>query len=157
MKQIVTNAIVLLLLVATLPPAFAASDEDRERQLQRERQKLEKEKDPVDRAKIAIKISEILLDDVADAVRAGKVDEMELQLAAYSETIESAHQTLVDSGRNASKKPGGFKELEIALRKHTRKFEEFARMLGIQSRVPLEKAKDFVVGVQKKLLKALFP
>jgi hypothetical protein len=136
---------------------LAASGEEREKQLQRERERLEKEKDPVDRAKIAIKISEILLDDVGDAVREGDVDEMELQLAAYSETIGSAHQTLVDSGRNASKKPSGFKELEIALRKHTRKFEELTRMLGLQGRIPLEKAKDFVVDVQKKLLRALFP
>ena len=157
MKQIVTTAIVLLLFRAALPAASAAKDEDRERQLQRERQKLEGETDPVSRAKIGIKISEILLDDVGEAVRDRDFDEMEKQLAAYGETIQNAHQTLIDSGRNASKKRGGFQELEIALRKQARKFEEFARMLNLQRRIPLEKAKDLAIGIQKKLLKALFP
>ena len=153
--------VILVLLFVSLSVssglALGREDEDRAKLLEHERQKFEKEGDPVSRTKIGIKISDILLDDVAESVREGKFDDMEHQLTAYAETIQAAHSTLVESGRNASKKSGGFKELEIALRKHVRKFEDFARLLNLQKRVPLEKARDFANGVREKLLKALFP
>lgn len=157
MRQAVTISLVLLLTGAFLPFAYASRDEDREKLLERERIKLERESDPVDRAKIGIRISELLLDDVGEAVRDGDFNQMERELTEYSTTIQDAHQALVESGRDAVKKPGGFKELEIALRKHVRKFEDFARILTLEHRKPLEKTKDLAIGIRDKLLKALFP
>lgn len=158
MKQVVTFPIVLLLTGAlALAKVPTSSSEARLKELERERTKLEKTSDPVDRAKIGIKISEILLENVGDSVRQGDFAQMETNLTEYTETIQSAHQALVDSGRNASKKPGGFKDLEMALRQHVRKFEDFARSLNLQRRVPLEQTKDVAVGIRDKLLKALFP
>ena len=78
-------------------------------------------------------------------------------LPQYAATIQYAHEALENSGRNAAKKSDGFRELEIALRKHVRKFEDFARALSLQRRVPLEKTKDLAKAIQEKLLKALFP
>jgi hypothetical protein len=158
MKRVVTLPLVLPLLFALAPRALAGTDEERARELQKERTKLERETDPVDRAKIGIKISDLLLADVGEAVRDGDLKQMEQQLVEYSAAIQDAHQVLIDSGRNAAKKPGGFKELEIALRKHTRAFDDFTRMVNsIQGRVPLERAKDLAIGIRDKLLKALFP
>ena len=157
MKHAVIIPLVLFFIGASADVAFSLTDDDRAKQLERERQKFAKEDDPVSRAKIGIKISDLLLDDIAESVKGGKYDQMEQQLMVYTDTIQSAHETLLDSGRNAAKKSGGFKELEIALRKHARKFEDFARLLNITRRIPLEKAKDFAVGVREKLLKALFP
>ena len=157
MKQVVTLQLVLLLAGALTPIALAGTEEERARELAKERLKLEKETDPVDRAKIEIKISEYLLLDVGDAVREGDLARLEQHLEAYTATIQDAHQVLMDSGRDAVKKPGGFKELEIALRKHIRKFEDFGRALNLQRRVPLEKAKDLATGIRDKLLKKLFP
>ena len=157
MKHAVIFPLVLFFIGASADVAFSITDDDRAKQLERERQKFEREDDPVSRAKIGIKIGDLLLDDVAQSVKDGKFDQMEQQLTAYHDTIAAAHESLVDSGRNASKKSGGFKELEIALRKHARKFEDFARLLNIQRRIPLEKARDFANSVREKLLKALFP
>jgi hypothetical protein len=153
MKQIKTSLILLLLTVA---PGYAVND-DRAKELQKERAKLQRETDPVDRAKIGIKISDLLLEDVADAVKAGDISQMQEQLTAYSATIEGAHQTLVESGHNAQKKSGGFRELEIALRKQARKFDDYARMLTTDRREPIEAAKKLATGIRDKLLKALFP
>ena len=97
MKRKVTIPLALLLVGAFATMAFAASDEERAKELQKERTKLEKETDPVDRAKIAIKISDILVEEVGDSVREGNFTEMETELAAYAKTIEAAHKTLVDS------------------------------------------------------------
>ena len=157
MKQIIRLLLVLLLAGALPPVASAASEEERAKELEKERAKLVKETDPVDRAKIGITISDILIEDLGDAVRKGDFSEMQTQLTAYTTTIETAHQTLVESGRNASKKPSGFKELEIALRKHARRFDEFARALNLDRRIPIEQTKTLVIGIRDKLLKALFP
>jgi hypothetical protein len=157
MKQVVIFPLMLLLTGAPVPRAGAATEEDRVKELQKERAKLQRETDPVDRAKIGVKISDMLVEEVGEAVRDGNFPEMEMQLTAYAETIESAHQSLVVSGRDAVKKPSGFKELEIALRQHVRKFDEFSRMLNLQRRVPIEKTKELATAVRDKLLKALFP
>ena len=147
----------MLLLTGLALSAGAATEEERAKELQRERAKLQKETDPVGRAKIGVKISDILVEDVSDAVREGNFAAMETQLTAYTEAIESAHKALVDSGRDAVKKPSGFKELEIALRQHARKFEDLSRTLNLQRRIPLEQAKALATGIRDKLLKALFP
>jgi hypothetical protein len=82
---------------------------------------------------------------------------MEEQLAEYAATIQYAHETLQNSGRNAAKKSDGFRELEIALRKHVRKFEDFARALSLQRRVPLEKTKDLAKALQEKTAEGPLP
>jgi hypothetical protein len=158
MKQVVLFPLLLLLTAAfafVKVPIMGA--EARLKELQKERTKLEKTSDPVERAKIGIRISDILLDNVGDSVREGDFTQMQVNLTEYAETIQSAHQALMDSGRNAAKKPGGFKDLEMALRQHVRKFEDFARSLNLQRRVPVEQTKDLAVGIRDKLLKALFP
>ena len=157
MKRVVIPVFVVFLLGVFPTASSAAENEERAKQLQRERQRLSKEDDPVERAKIGIKISEILLEEVAESAKDGQFDEMEQELTAYADTIQGAHTSLVESGRNASKKPAGFKELEIALRKQVRKLEDFARVLNVQRRIPLDKAKDLAGGIRNKLLKALFP
>jgi hypothetical protein len=157
MKRVVLLPLVVFLIVGSAPVIFGGEDEDHAKLLERERQKFQKEDDPVSRAKIGIRISDMLLDDIALSVKEGNFDEMEHQLTEYAETIQTAHDTLMGSGRDAARKSGGFKELEIALRKHVRKFEDFARLLNLQKRVPLEKARDFAAGIREKLLKALFP
>jgi len=156
MKQVLTVPLVLLLIGGTASSATAL-DEDRTRQLEKERQKLENETDPIDRAKIGVKISDLLLDGVGDAARDGDFDLMEQELDEYAAVIQDAHNDLIESGRNAVKRPNGFKELEIALRKHVRKFEDLARTLNLEQRIGLEKTKDLAGTIRDKLLKALFP
>jgi len=157
MKHVAILPIVLFLFASSLIALPHPTDQDRAKQLERERERFDKETDPVTRTKIGIRISDILLEDVATSVKDGQFDVMEQQLTAYADTIQTAHNSLVESGRNAQKKPGGFKELEIALRKHVRKLEDFGRVLNLQRRIPLDKAKDLANGIRDKLLKALFP
>jgi len=157
MKRGVILTLTVFMIALCSDVASASEDEDRAKALERERQKFAREIDPVDRAKISIKISDILLEDVAESLKDGQFDTMEQQLTAYTETIQAAHSGLLESGRNAQKKPEGFKELEIALRKHLRRLEDFSRVLNLQRRIPLEKARDLVGGIRTKLLKVLFP
>jgi hypothetical protein len=137
-------------------PSWAGTDVERMRELAKEREKLVREKDPVDRTKIGIKISEILLESVADAIQAEDFAAMNTHLDEYSAAIEEAHSTMINSGRDARKKAGGFKELEIALRKHVLRFDDLARALALDQRSPVEKVKKLASGIRNGLLKVLF-
>lgn len=148
--------LLLLAFVSCATPAYALANADRERQLAKEREKLQKETDPVDRAKISIKISDLLLASVSDAVQEEDYVVMNERLDEYAAVIEGAYETMMNSGRDAQKKSGGFKELEIALRKHVLRFGDLARALSLDRRPPIEKVKHLASVLQDGLLKALF-
>jgi hypothetical protein len=148
-------AVVVLFLFAA--PVLGRQSDKRAEELSRERGKLQREKDPVDRTKIDIKISEILLAYVGDSIQSGDFIKMQEHLTEYSAAIEDAHQSLMGSGRDAQRKAGGFKELEIALRKHVLRFDDLARTLTLDRRGDLERAKHLATSIRDGLLKVLFP
>ena len=124
--------------------------------LQRERDKLNRTTDPVDRAKTDINISEILLSLAGDAVKTGEPEVLEKRLKEYVETIQDAHQTLIKTGRDAHRKPSGFKELEIALRRQIRMLDDIGRTVTFDQRDPVDKAKQEASDIRDDLLKAFF-
>ena len=124
--------------------------------LQRERDKLNRLTDPVDRAKTDITISEILLSLAGDAVKTGEPEVLEKRLGEYADTIRDAHQTMVKTGRDAHRKPAGFKDLEIALRRQIRKLDELGHSVTFDQRDPVDRAKQQASDIRDDLLKALF-
>ena len=160
-QRLLTVLIVLIVLIASSctvrtaalhPPQF---DKCLER-LDREREKLKRSTDPVDRTKIDINISEILLSLVTDAVKSGEPEVLGKRLSEYIETIQDAHQTMMKTGRDAHRKPKGFKELEISLRRQIRMLDDIGRGLTFDQREPVEKAKQQASEIRDDLLKALF-
>jgi len=124
--------------------------------LDKERARLKAEVDPVERAKSDITISEILLSLASDAVRSGEPEVMEKRLTEYVDTIHDAHQVLIKTGRDAHRKPKGFKYLEIALRHQIRMLEDIGKSLTFDQRTPVDKAKQDASDIRDDLLKALF-
>jgi hypothetical protein len=145
----------LNLFAAALSFSQSNSDKRLER-LQKEREKLNGQTDPVGRTKTQIKISEILLTLISDAVNSGEAEVMEGRLEEYRSAIQDAHQTMMKTGRDAHRKPGGFKDLEIALRRHVRQLEDIGKGLTFDQREPVDKAKEQAVDIRDDLLKALF-
>ena len=125
-------------------------------QLASEREKLKRQTDPVDRTKTGIKISEILLSLVSDAVKKGDMESVQDRLAQYTETINEAHQTMVRSGRDAHDRPGGFKDLEIALRRQLRQLDDIGGTLGFDERDSVDKARAEASDIRDAILKAMF-
>jgi hypothetical protein len=148
--------LLVLLAMGIFAAGLEAANAERAAQLAKEREKLQREDDPVDKAKISIKISELLLASIGDAIQAEDYATMNSHLDEYAAVIEGAHDTMIQSGRDARKKAGGFKELEIALRKHVLRFDDLARLLTLDRRAPIEKVKDLASGIRNGLLKALF-
>ena len=124
--------------------------------LQKERDKLNRQTDPVDRTKTYIGISEILLSLASDAIKTGEPEVLDKRLNEYVETIHDAHQTMMKTGRDAHRKPKGFKELEIALRRQVRMLDDLARSVSFDQRDPVEKAKQEASEVREDVFKALF-
>ena len=143
------------LLVFTLSSFAFQSNRQLER-LEKERANLTRQTDPVGRTKTQIKISEALLTLISDAVQAGDMDLMHKYIAEYLAAIQDAHQTMMKTGRDAHRKPGGFKDLEIALRRHVRQLVDIGKALTFDEREPLDKAKDEAIDIRDDLLKALF-
>ena len=153
------SALLLLLLSGPiLHPSFLLaqeSDKDLQR-LANERNKFSRQTNLVDRAKTGIKISELLITFVRDAAQQGEFELMQSRLTEYTEVIQSAHESLVQTGRDAHSKPSGFKDLEIAIRRQLRQLEDIGGALTYDQRDPVLKAQSDVAGVREAILKAMF-
>jgi hypothetical protein len=136
--------------------SLRAQNDKRLLQLDKEKDKLRRQNDPVDYTKTQIKISEILLSLISDSVREGALDVMGERLEGYVNAIQAAHQTMVKTGRDAHKKPKGFKDLEISLRRQVRQLEDIGQALTFDDREPVERAKERAADIRDELLKALF-
>lgn len=124
--------------------------------LERERAKQKAATDPIDRAMSDIAISEILLSLAGDAVRSGEPEVLEKRLSEYVGAIQDAHESLVKTGRDAHKKPKGFKDLEMALRKQMNRLKDIGNELTVDQRQPVDKAWQQASDIRDDLLKALF-
>jgi hypothetical protein len=136
--------------------ALRAQFDKRLDRLQKEQDKLKRQTDPVDRTKTYIKVSEILLSLASDAVRTGEPEALGRRLDQYVETIRAAHQTMMQTGRDAHRKPKGFKELEIALRRQERTLRDLARSVTFEHRDPIEKAEQEASNIREDVFRALF-
>jgi hypothetical protein len=156
-KRLLLLLVVLTVSSCAVRTAYLQAQFDKRlARLDAEREKLKRTSDPVDRAKTDINISEILLSLAGDAVRSGEPEALEKRLGEYVETIQDAHQTLIKTGRDAWRKPGGFKDLEIALRKQLRMLDDPDRGLSVDQREPVDKARQQASDIHDDLIKALF-
>jgi len=152
---------ILLIVLATTSCAIRTASlqpqiDKRLERLDREREKLRRTTDGVDRTKIDINISEILLSLVSDAVKSGEPEVLGRRLDEYVDTIEDAHQAMMKTGRDAHRKPKGFKDLEISLRRQIRILDDIGRGLTFDQREPVDKARKQASDIRDDLLKALF-
>jgi len=119
------------------------------------RQKLEQESDPIDRAKLTAKLGDELLKQMGDRYKAGAYTDGEELLDEYLKAVRAAHRGLQQSGRDARRKPAGFKQLEIHLRKSARDLERIAQHAPADSRQTLREAENEVDAIRSELLQAL--
>ncbi len=119
--------------------------------------KIEREKNPVKKAKLEIELARLRLQKAQDAYGKDNPSEGLGLLKAYVDNMKSSWQTLRTSGRQASRKPQGFKQLEIALREDSRALEDLQRSLPYSDQEPVRKAVEEVLKMRSEVLQALFP
>ena len=151
--------IVLLGLIgcSSRPNVFTESLDERLRRLNEERTRLEITTNPVARTRIQIRISDLLISFVGDAVDLGDVELIDERVREYTETIVDARDTMVNSGRNAVNDASGYRELEIALRQHIRQVGDIGAQLNFERRQVLDQLITQISDIREEMLDMLFP
>src|SRR5215471_17732020 len=142
MKYSVSVVLIMIATSCAFRTAALLQPDKRMLDLQRERDKLKRATDPIDYSKTDIKISEILLSLTSDAAKNGDLETMQQRLTEYTSTIQDAHETLMKTGRDARKKPHGFKDLEISLRRQINQLKDIGGALTVDEREPVDKARN---------------
>jgi hypothetical protein len=136
---------------------FAQAKEDkRAKQLDNEKKKLERTNAPANRAKSLMKIAEITLSYMSDAANAGEFSKMNTFVEQYRQAVTDARDTMLKSGLDPHKKSGGYKTVEIALRKQIRNLQDIARLLAVDERQPLDEIIVLVLKIREEFIQALF-
>jgi len=136
---------------AEVCPAYP---KDKEAELLR---KLAREQKPEKKAKYEIRLARLKLQQAMDAREQGDFEGTVKLLKAYSERISSAWHILRTSGRDARKKPSGFKELDIEIREDGRYLEDLRHTFSVMDREPVERVIQEVERIRAEVIKALFP
>src|SRR6185436_18288403 len=142
MKRAMAALILFGLTSCAVSSSFWQGVDKRLERRENEKEKLRRETDPVGHTKAQIRISEILLGLVGDAIKTGDYERMEQRLDEYTAAIRDAHQTMMKTGRDAHRKPKGFKDLEIALRRQLRQLEDIGGTLSFDQREHIDKARE---------------
>jgi hypothetical protein len=135
-------------------PALYARHPDNEQDLLT---RLGHEQDPVKKSKYATRLAQLKLQQSTDAYGKGDVEQGEKLLDDYLKWVQSSWDFLKGSGRQAERKPQGFKELDIALREDSRRFEDLQHRVPFADRDPVNKAAQATEKIRSEVLAVLFP
>lgn len=113
--------------------------------------------DPVTKAKATVKLGEEQMEELRRNVGEEKYDEALKVLGDYRDAVKSAHAMLKASGRDAEKKPAGFKDLQLHLRRSLRRLGQTILSLPYDRREPFETIRKELDEVDKELIDELFP
>ena len=149
-----SRSIIILLLSLALSGIAVAESKNLE-SLRKERSNLEKTSDPVDRTKISVKVSDILILLINDAAKAGNDNLVDQYVSDYAKIIKDAEDTLMKTGKDAHKHPAGFKELEIGLRKQQRRLSDIGKLLDYDQRSALDRAQKLASDIDDRLVREM--
>jgi len=149
--------VITLAACSSRPNVFGESREARLLRLEEERRELSRTEDPVERTRIQIRISDLMISFMGDAVAAGDTEQVEARLAEYRSAIIDARDTMMASGRNPVTDVAGYQNLEIALRQQIRQLDDIGTGLTVTSREPIEALIIEMTEIRNELLDSLFP
>jgi hypothetical protein len=99
----------------------------------------------------------LLIESVGNAAREDNFEVMGSLLNEYRETVRSAQETILKSGRDPAQEAEGFTDLELALREEARYLQDISRSLRVDDRPTIQSALDTAVSIREDLLRLIFP
>ena len=144
------------LVILSLAIPVLARDTKLERQYQGQQGKLRRQGNSVKKVKILIRMSAIDLEIVSRGVRRGSYSEADRILERYAGTVGRAERVLKDSKRDPQRKPGGFKHLEISLRKQLRQLSDLRDLYPFDRQQVIDRAIACAEAVKQRMIAALF-
>ena len=158
LRPVVAGLLILGLIgCSNRPNVFTEPLDERMRRINEERVRLETTTNPVNRTRIQIRICDLLISFVGDAVDVGDVELIEERIGEYRTVVFAARDTMVNSGRNALNDASGYRDLEIALRQHARQLRDIGSQLTFEPRQPLDRLIEEISEVREEMLDILFP
>ena len=139
------------------PNVFNEPRDVRLMRLAEEREALGSARSPVDRTRVQIRISDLMISFMGDAVNDGDMESVEARMAEYRTAVLDARETMMASGRDPAGNAAGFRDLEIALRQQIRQLDDIGARLTVVNREPIERLIVEVTEIRNELLDALFP
>lgn len=121
------------------------------------RELFERETDPIKKAKAMTKLGEAQWRAARQASAAGEFEAARKLVRQYLDDTETAAKALEGSGINAEKKPRGFKDLQIQVRKSLRELEQMILTTPVELRGSLEVYRRDLLAIEKQLINELFP
>lgn len=115
------------------------------------------EADPVRKSKLLTRMGEAQLGRLRQQAAAGRYEEALKAIEEYRDDVKATHSALRASGRDAERKPAGFKQLQIHLRKGIRVLNDTILQLPVDMRQFFEPVRRDLDEIDKDLIEALFP
>jgi hypothetical protein len=112
---------------------------------------------PVDKAKSLAKLASREMTDIRDMARAGEDEKALAALQRFRDEVSDTTRALVATGVDASRKSGGFKELQISLRMFIRRLDDLILSLQQDDRPAFRAVRADLETAQNMLIDALFP
>jgi hypothetical protein len=137
-----------------IPPTSSAHHSESEPELLA---RLANESNPAKKAKIEIRLGSLKLEQAAAAYDKDQVEAGAKLLDSYLSWMKQAWNLLHDSGRDASHRPQGFIDLDIALREDVRKLADLRVHTPLADRSPIERIGVETDALHTQVLAALFP
>jgi hypothetical protein len=121
------------------------------------KEKFDRETDPVHKAKALTKLGEAQIADFTRKATANDADGAFLTLTTYRDEVRGVFDGLKATGNDAEKKPDGFKELQIHLRKAVWELERSAQLVPTERRTEFHDIHEELTRIQNDLIQMLFP
>ena len=150
------RSLLVCLVISSLAIPVLARDTKLERKYQGQQAKLRRQGNSVKKVKILIRMSAMDLEFVSRRVRRGLYSEADRILERYAGTVGRAEQVLKDSKRDPQRKPGGFKHLEISLRKQLRQLTDLRDLYPFDRQEVIDRTIACAEAVKQRMIAALF-
>jgi hypothetical protein len=152
--RVLSAVLTVLLLAGLAETGSARRRRDNEEKLVA---RIARERNPVKKAKLEVRLGRVKLLQASDAYDQGDLENCQRLLGIYLEHMKNAWALLEGSGRQASRHPQGFKQLDIALREDARFLEDLQHRLPYEERKTVESVAKQVDDLRARVLRALFP
>ncbi len=139
-------------LAGLLLPGASAQNQIAELQTQ-----FNRENDPVRKVKVLMKLGGAQFELMHKETDDGNYEQALRTLGEYRDEVSTTEAALKATGTDAERKPGGFKQLQIHLRKSLREIDQTIMAMPDGQRPPFETVRRDLLRIDKELIDMLFP
>jgi len=119
--------------------------------------RIQHEQNPVKKSKYEFRLGQLKLQQAIDAYTNDDLAQGQKLLEAYLARMKESWDLLKSTGREASRRPQGFRELDIALRESSRLLVDLQHRVPFSDRDPVTRVAQETDRIRTEVLAALFP